>query len=120
MGKTTLIRSLFETLGATPQGTLESWDEDAVSLLEFSFDGKHFFVLHQNGRRALFNADRQLVTTTGKFAEWTRVFCDITNFNLVFSDKNDSNVVSADPACFFLPFYVNQDGSWQSEWNTFS
>ena len=48
MGKTTLIRSLFETLGATPQGTLESWDEDAVSLLEFSFDGKHFFVLHQN------------------------------------------------------------------------
>ena len=119
MGKTTLIRSLFETLGATPEGTLESWDEDAVSLLEFSFDGKHFFVLHQNGRRALFNADLQLVATTGKFVEWTRVFCDITNFNLVFSDKNDSNIVSADAACFFLPFYVNQDGSWQSEWNTF-
>lgn len=119
MGKTTLIRSLFETLGATPEGTLESWDEDAVSLLEFSFDGKHFFVLHQNGRRALFNVDLQLVATTGKFVEWTRVFCDITNFNLVFSDKNDSNVVSADAACFFLPFYVNQDGSWQSEWNTF-
>ncbi len=119
MGKTTLIRSLFETLGATPEGTLESWDEDAVSLLEFSFDGKHFFALHQNGRRALFNAELQLVATTGKFVEWTRVFCDITNFNLVFSDKNDSNVVSADAACFFLPFYVNQDGSWQSEWNTF-
>ena len=120
MGKTTLIRSLFETLGATPQGTLESWDEDAVSLLEFSVDGKHFFVLHQNGRRALFNADRELVATTGKFAEWTKIFCDVTDFNLVFSGKSESDVVSADAACFFLPFYVNQDGSWQSEWNTFT
>ena len=53
MGKTTLIRSLFETLGATPQGTLESWDEDAVSLLEFSFDGKHFFVRKRSIDHAL-------------------------------------------------------------------
>lgn len=120
MGKTTLIRSLFETLGATPQGTLESWDANSVALLEFSVDGQHFFVLHQHGRRALFNSERQLVATTEKFAEWTRVFCEVTSFNLVFSGKSESDVVSADAACFFLPFYVNQDGSWQSEWNTFT
>lgn len=120
MGKTTLIRSLFETLWAKPQGKLESWDEDAVSMLEFSVDGKTYFALHQSGRRALFDANRKLILSTAKFPEWTQAFCEVTDFNLVFTDKRESSVVSADPACFFLPFYVNQDGSWQSGWNTFS
>lgn len=118
-GKTTLIRSLFETLGATPQGKLEQWDENAVSLLEFSVDEKRYFALHQDGRRALFDADHNILISTAKFGEWSKRFCEITEFNLVFSDKKQAEVVAADPSCFFVPFYVNQDGSWQTEWNTF-
>lgn len=119
-GKTTLIRSLFETLGATPQGKLEQWDENAASLLEFSVDGRSYFALHQDGRRALFDATFNLLISTSKFGDWSRRFCEITDFNLVFSDKKQAEVVPADPACFFAPFYVNQDGSWQAEWNTFN
>ena len=118
-GKTTLIRSLFETLGATPQGELEQWDENAASLLEFSVDSNRYFALHQNGRRALFDADFKLLISTSKFGDWSRQFCEIADFNLVFSDKKLAEVAPADPACFFAPFYVNQDGSWQADWNTF-
>lgn len=118
-GKTSLIRSLFETLGAKPQGKLESWDDNTVSLLEFSVDERRFFALHQNGRRALFSANLDIIVATSKFGEWSQTFCDVTDFNLVFTDKKESEVQPADPACFFLPFYVNQDGSWQSDWNTF-
>lgn len=118
-GKTTLIRSLFETLGAMPHGELESWDDNAASLVEFSVDHKRYFALRQEGRRALFDVKFNLLISTSKFAEWSKWFCEVTDFNLVFSDKNQSEVVPADPACFFLPFYVNQDGSWQSDWNTF-
>ena len=119
-GKTSLIRSIFETLGAKPQGKLESWDENTASLLEFSVGGCHFFALYQNGRRALFNANQEMIIATSKFGEWSQAFCNVTDFNLVFTDKKESAIQPADPACFFLPFYVNQDGSWQSEWNTFS
>lgn len=119
-GKTTLIRSLFETLGATPQGKLEQWDENAASLVEFSVDGQSYFALHQDGRRALFDAALNLLISTSKFGDWSKRFCEVTNFNLVFSDKKEAEVVPADPACFFAPFYVNQDGSWQAEWNTFT
>lgn len=117
-GKTSLIRSLFETLGAKPEGKLESWDESSVSLVEFSVDKKHYFALHQDGRRALFNANKELIAATSNFTEWSALFCEITEFNLVFSDK-ESEVKPAAPDCFFLPFYINQDGSWQSDWNTF-
>lgn len=118
-GKTTLIRSLFETLGAQPQGRLEQWDKNAVSLVEFSVDEKCYFALHQDGRRALFDATYNLLISTSKSGEWSKRFCEIADFNLVFSDKKQIEVVAADPACFFAPFYVNQDGSWQAEWNTF-
>ncbi len=118
-GKTTLIRSLFETLGAKPQGKLEQWDKNAASLLEFSVDDRRYFALHQDGRRALFDATFNLLISTSKFGEWSKSFCEITDFNLVFSDKKEAQVVPADPACFFAPFYVNQDGSWQADWNTF-
>lgn len=118
-GKTTLIRSLFETLGATPQGKLEQWDDNAASLLEFSVDGRSYFALHQDGRRALFDPTFKLLISTSKFGDWSKRFCETTDFNLVFSDKKQAEVVPADPSCFFAPFYVNQDGSWQAEWNTF-
>jgi hypothetical protein len=118
-GKTSLIRALFETLGARPEGKLEQWDPNSVSLVEFSIDGKHYFALHQRGYRALFNSQKSLIMATSNFGDWARYFSRITEFNLVFSDK-DSEVKPADPSCFFLPFYINQDGSWQAAWNTFS
>lgn len=119
-GKTTLIRSLFETLGAKPQGKLEEWDKSATSLLEFSVDDKSYFALYHSGRRALFDSQLNILISTIKHGEWSELFCKITNFNLVFTDKKQAEVVPADPACFFAPFYINQDGSWQSDWNTFT
>ncbi|WP_426396443.1 hypothetical protein ACN9M1_00430 [Ralstonia sp. R-29] len=118
-GKTSLIRTLFETLGAKPHGKLEFWDDSTVSVLEFVVDEKHFYAAHQSGRRALFNSNRELIVATSNFQEWSRAFCDVTEFNLVFLDKTESVITPADPACFFVPFYINQDGSWQSEWGTF-
>ncbi len=43
----------------------------------------------------------------------------MTGFNLLLTDKDRETVV-ADARCFFLPFYINQDGSWLSAWNTFA
>ena len=47
------------------------------------------------------------------------MFAEIVGFNLVLADKKQQTV-PADPRCYFLPFYVNQDGSWQAAWNTFA
>ncbi len=117
-GKSSLIRSLFETLGASPEGKLDRWDENAVSLVEFSVDNQRYRVLHQQGHRALFDISGTLLVATGSHRVWSEHFAEVTGFNLVVTDKQ-SETVPADPSCFFLPFYVNQDGSWQAGWNTF-
>lgn len=117
-GKSSLIRSLFETLGASPEGKLETWDDNAVSLVDFSVDNQRYRVLHQQGYRALFDTSGRLLVATGSHRVWSEHFAVVTGFNLVVTSK-ESETVPADPSCFFLPFYVNQDGSWQAGWHTF-
>jgi hypothetical protein len=117
-GKSSLIKTLFLTLGARPQGKLLKWDEDTISLVDFRVDGQKFRALHQSGFRALFSEDERLLTATGDHGEWSAKFAAATGFNLALTDKK-GQTVPADPRCFFLPFYINQDGSWQAGWDTF-
>jgi hypothetical protein len=118
-GKSTVIRMLFETLGAMPVGKLLKWNPGTVSLVQFAVDEKRYFALRQLSSRALFDGDMKLIVSTSRMSQWSREFGRVAGFNLVFSDR-DSDVIAAEPSCFFLPFYINQDGSWYSEWNTFN
>lgn len=117
-GKSSVIKTLFTTLGARPKGELQQWDENTISKVGFSVDHLRFSVLHQSGTRALFDHEGRILVSTGDHREWSVAFADVTGFNLPLTDKQ-SRTVPADPKCFFLPFYINQDGSWESDWNTF-
>ncbi|QIE22877.1 hypothetical protein [Caballeronia sp. SBC2] len=118
-GKSSLVKNLFIALGATPKGKLEQWDPLTISAVDFKVDGAAFRVVHQNGSRALFDADGNLLSTTSTHAIWADVFADLVGFNLVVTSKKDGKATRADPACFFLPFYIDQDGSWRDKWETF-
>lgn len=118
-GKSSLIKTLFTTLGARPEGELRQWDENTISKVGFSVDGRRFSALHQTGTRALFDHEGRILASTGDHGEWSLAFANVTGFNLPLTDKQ-SRTVPADPKCFFLPFYINQDGSWQADWNTFT
>lgn len=117
-GKSSLIKHLFLTLGARPNGKLSQWDESAVSAVRFIINNKAYIALHQLGNRALFDENKNILIVTGQHIEWSMEFAKISGFNLTLINKANETV-QAGPACFFLPFYINQDGSWQAEWNTF-
>jgi hypothetical protein len=117
-GKSSLIKALFRTLGAKPKGGMTEWDESTVSVVDFSVGGIGYSALHQSGHRALFSADGKLLTAANNHGEWAHALTEALGFNLILTDKNAATV-SADANCFFLPFYINQDGSWQSTWDTF-
>jgi hypothetical protein len=117
-GKSSLIKSIFLAFGARPEGKLDRWDKEAAAFVKFSVDGVHFQVLHQSSCRALFSGDGQFLHAAANSADWGEKFCEATGFNLALTDK-DQKIVAADARAFFLPFYINQDGSWRSSWSTF-
>lgn len=121
-GKSSLIKAIFETIGAPPSGKLDKWDYGATSLLRLSVNGTSYHILRQGNHRALLDADKKQLRMASSWGEWVQIFASLLDFNLTVFNKGanqQSSSVTADPRCFFLPFYINQDGSWQGKWDTF-
>jgi hypothetical protein len=118
-GKSSLVKHLFVTLGAKPLGTLEQWDPQTISSVRFKVDGKSFTVVHHSGARSLHDSSGKLLKATDSHAVWTETFAALVGFKLMLTSKKTGQGVLADPACFFLPFYIDQDGSWREKWDTF-
>lgn len=118
-GKSSLVKNLFVTLGATPKGKLELWDPMTISSVDIKVDGVKFRVIHHDGNRALYDADGKLLSATSTHVAWAETFANLVGLNLVVTSKKDGDAARADPACFFLPFYIDQDGSWRDKWDTF-
>ncbi len=118
-GKSSLVKHLFITLGAKPLGTLEQWDPQSVSAVTFRVDEKAFTAVHHNGSRALYDESGKLLAATDVHTVWTEAFATLVGFNLMLTSKRTGQGALADPACFFLPFYIDQDGSWRDKWDTF-
>jgi hypothetical protein len=119
VGKSTVTKQTFEALGASPVGKLQGWDNSAIALLTATLDEDEYHFLRQNSHRAVFNSQGELIASTATGGEWTKVFAQIMEFNLVLSDKNE-RTSQADAACMFLPFYINQDGGWSGIWRAFN
>src|SRR5689334_8794306 len=62
-GKSSLIKSLYVTLGAYPQGKLDKWDADCINLLKFSVDRTSYEIVQQGKRRGLFKNGQLLAAT---------------------------------------------------------
>lgn len=118
-GKSSLVKHLFVTLGAKPLGTLEQWDPQTVSAVRFKVDGKSFTVVHHSGSRSLYDASGELLKVTDSHAAWAGAFAELVGFKLMLTLRKTGQAAPADPACFFLPFYIDQDGSWREKWDTF-
>lgn len=112
-GKSSIIKSLYRTLGAEPPNIHPRWEAaSVVSSLRFSVDDQHYRMLRQGSRLALFGQDDKLIKV---FASVTQdlapYFADLFSFHL-FLKSGDSDK-QATPAFLFLAFYIDQDQGWQ-------
>lgn len=120
-GKSSLVKSLYATLGADPFRTPDPWKNAKVeSLLEFEISGITFFMLRQSGRFALFNAEEELVWTGSSVtSDLGPKIGELLDFEISMKQKDGKNIVPP-PAFCFLPFYLDQDNSWGETWASFA
>ncbi len=118
-GKSSLVKHLFVALGAKPLGTLEQWNPQTVSAVRFKVDGLSYTAVHHNGSRSLYDSSGNLLKATDSHPEWAAAFAALVGFKLMLTSKKTGLGTLADTACFFLPFYIDQDGGWREKWDTF-
>lgn len=120
-GKSAILKSLYETLGARPHKVDKSWvDARVISLLDFSIDKINFYALKFDGSYTIFDHNKNVLINTSRVtAELGPFLARILNFQLVLNNKKEETKIPP-PSYAFAPFYVDQDRSWQKPWDSFS
>lgn len=117
-GKSTLVKHIFKTLGCETKGKSDRWDSLAISVLGFELDGIDYVVYRRANVFALKNESTGTIKVTTKYSEWSDMLANLFDFRLMLPTHQET-LSQATPPFLFLPFYFDQDGSWQKQWNSF-
>ena len=118
-GKSSIIKSLFQTFGAVTS-THDVWaNANVTSIVQFSVNQTDYFILRQGKIFTIFDESSQPVAQFSSISNGLGPFlANLFQFGLVLNDKSGQSRIPT-PAFLFLPYYFDQDRSWQANWNSF-
>jgi hypothetical protein len=120
-GKSSVLKSIYRTLGAEPAVIHDDWKAAQVmSLLRFTVDDVQYSILKKEDFYAVFDRRGQcLVTFTSVTRALGPFLAELLDFRLKLLSR-DEELVTPPPAYLFLPYYVDQDASWTDNWSGFA
>jgi hypothetical protein len=125
VGKSTLIKGLYHTLGADVPGLQNSKWKNArpIYCVRISLAGKKYRILRDEKYFGVFDENDILI---GKYTNISgqkgisRFINPLLDFRIELERVEDEKLGAAGPAFYFLPFYVDQDEGWTKSWASFS
>ena len=119
-GKSALIKSIYHTFGAEPAKQHPRWrNAEIKTLVKFSVDDKAYQILRDASYFAIFTGDGTFLKSFSRVTtELAPYLASLLNFGLILPSR-DEEPQTPPPAFFFLPFYMDQDSSWQNPWTAF-
>jgi hypothetical protein len=118
-GKSCLIKSIYYTFGAEPHKMHPDWlDAQPISVIRFSVDDEDYVIFRQEKTFALFDNNDDMIGKYIRVSDIGAKLAELFDFKLELRD-HQKKVVTPPPAYLFLPFYMDQDVSWQRNWDSF-
>jgi hypothetical protein len=119
-GKSRIIKNLYWAFGCNVrERNAGVWDPTTIAGVEFSFRDSEYLVLRDGKRLGMFDADNRLLFSSDNVSAWERALGDFFGFKLQLRRPGHGSFSQAGPDYMFLPFYMDQDGSWGAEWESF-
>lgn len=109
-GKSSLIKSIYYSLGFDILNFPESWKiQNMYFTIELSIKDVSYKVIRQNNVFKIENCDKSL--DAKQYSEWLQ---DKLGGKVYLPNKYTENLETAYATAFILPFYIDQDSSWNN------
>lgn len=119
-GKSRIVKNLYWAFGCNVrERNAGVWDPATIAGVEFSFGGREYLVVRDGKRLGMFGPNDRLLFSSDNMGAWERALGDFFGFKLQLRRPGHGAFSQAGPDYLFLPFYMDQDGSWGAEWETF-
>lgn len=119
-GKSSLIKSIYASLGADAKKNNDSWQCAEVKLLlQFDVDGITYFSLRVGKTIAIFDSNRLPISIHQGVTKSAETIGKMIDLEVQFPNKH-GNLVAPWPAALFMPFYIDQDTGLSDTWASFA
>lgn len=119
VGKSSLIKSIYYTLGATPNKLHPNWVKaEPISMLRLAIDDENISVLRYD-KKTFIVLDSNSDLKRFSFKEFSSYINEKLDFKIVINSRKGVPETPP-PAYLFLPFYIDQDVSWVKNWDSFA
>jgi phage host-nuclease inhibitor protein Gam len=119
-GKSRVVKNLYWVFGCkTRKRDAGTWDPDTVAALEFTYRDNDYMVVRDGKRLGMFGADDHLLFSAENMSAWSKELGAFFGFELRLKRPQTTAFSQAGPEYMFMPFYMDQDGSWGAGWETF-
>lgn len=119
VGKSSLLKSLYHTLGANVDFD-SIWDINSkLFALDFSVNGTVYRIARFMDLFAVFQGEQLVLFTDSTTKELAPLLEKIYTFGVYLNDKNSDKLTLAPPAFTYLPYYIDQDNGWVTLYESF-
>ena len=119
VGKSSLIKSIYYTLGANPSIINDNWlKAEPITYLKFKVDDTRLSVLRYN-KTVFVLIDENGIAQAHNFKTLSVYLNEVFDFNLIINNRK-GEAETPPPTYLFLPFYIDQDKGWNDNWNSFA
>jgi len=119
-GKSSLIKSIYNTFGANTQFNSKFKNANCISSVKFNIGDDIYTIVRDDKRFGLFDFKQELIGSYDSITnELAPVLGKLFSFTPLFQNRNNDFIIPP-PAYMLLPFYIDQDNSWNLSWNSFT
>lgn len=121
-GKSSLIKSLYYTLGGNLRIDKRWKNDDIISKVTMHVKGREFAFVRRDKHISIYQTlpHKKLVVASNSLSEIANHIKNIFGFSLQLVNKKTAMQSQAYPACLYLPFYIDQDDGWYKVLESFS
>lgn len=117
VGKSTLMKSLYYTLGAEVFFAERFKVKTKVHILEFSVNDNTYECIRYNDI-VVVRKNKNLTVKCTSATQLSEALKEIFGFSIFIENKQNEYVL-APPVYYFIPYYIDQDNGWVKDINSF-